>query len=291
MAAEGDTYVVDWRLIEGRYEARLRARPSIRVEADSLDELLAALQDAILEWRGDGEAVVEMVPKPHEKSVGGEAEFLALSYNERVQVANELSTLFAGGVCPKCGCGRGERSDVRLVLVRKPTGDVFRAERPWPHDVMPARVCVSERIVSLLSETEQEQLGLRSIDPCKGVKQSYFEICGPSVASTVSLKGSEYLTGLGQSWRCSACGKSAFLTKDRSVSPSVRYLALSSLREVRGDCFLFDESGTCGPRPAFVPERWKQIVNSPGLKGVSSSEIVVLQDERADPCPELPDYQ
>ncbi len=284
--SEGGTYVADWTRVGRKYRAILRDNRAIQVEASNLEELVEDLHDEIMKWQGDGEAVVELYPAPVPDS-----SFVALAYNEAVRVSNEPASLFEGGVCNKCGSGRGQRTAASLVLARKPRGDVFRAEHPWPKDVMPARVCISAKLATRFSEKEQAVLGLRPIERPKDVKQEYFEICGEAVTSTVGLRGCTYATALGQSWKCTECGKSSLVIKEPKISSSARFLASSSLRGVDRDFFLFHESGIRGPRPAFAPARWHSLLDaSRDLKGLSSSEIIVLPDAQADLDPCLPPY-
>lgn len=283
----GGTYLVCWERNAGGLRAWLRDRPSLSAEAEDRDEAEEELGMQVMEWNGDGEACFEW-------EIRGDTptnQYRSLSYNDRVRTKNLREDLFEDGVCLRCGSGIGRRNDVVVLLERSPQSDVFRLERPFPRDIYPTRICVSERFLELLSADEVSTLEPRAVVAPPRVRMRYYEICGKPVGQARALAGYPFLNQVHQSWQCTACGQHAFMQATPHKTGTV-ILSEQDVGSQSGEVFLYCQGGTHGPTPVFSLTRWKSLQQAAGkrLKGLISGPVLVVPEALCMKELDLPDY-
>jgi hypothetical protein len=278
--SEGGTYLCSWSLEGDLFRLWLDERPELDVTGSDFDALADELALRILEWNGDGEAVVEF---PRGRPGGGGAGVLrklrSLAYNEGFSAVNRTSSQYEGGICPHCQFGIGTRTSVPLEVTDLPKGDIAGVDR-----ILPPGLLLSERFLALLSP---EELAGVVTQPIAGThRRRFFELIGTPVARSVGIVGAEYPEIFHQSWRCRDCARSMFVVDHPEFSASSEFLRAGAMPTPLPSVFVFDTG-----RRLLIgasPDRWKDLSSRKGTTGISTDNLYLIDDSVAVTAPELP---
>ena len=148
--SEGGTYLCSWSLEGDQFRLWLNERPELEVIGSDFGTLANELALRILEWNGDGEAVVEFPEgRPGGGGAGTARKLRSLAYNEGVSALNRNPSQYEGGICSHCQFGIGTRTAVPLEVSGLPKGDIAGVDRIFPPSLL-----LSERFLALLSPEE-----------------------------------------------------------------------------------------------------------------------------------------
>ena len=278
--SEGGTYLCSWSVEEDQFRLWLDEHPDLEVTGSDFDALTDELALRIVDWNGDGEAVVEFPDgRPGRRGTGTVSELRSLAYNEGVSALNRAPSQYEGGICPHCEFGIGSRTSVPLEVNGVPKGDIAGVDRTFPPSLL-----LSERFLALLSP---EELSGVVTQPIAGAhSRRFFELIGAPVARSVGIVGAEYPEIFHQSWQCGECMRFTFVVVHPEFSPTSHFLSAGAVPAPLPPLFVFDT----GSRLLIgaSPDRWKDLSSRKGTSGVSTDNLYLVEEDRAVTIPELP---
>lgn len=279
--SEGGTYLANWAFAGGRYRLWLRGEVTLEAVGSDFDDVADELADQVLEWCGDGEAVLEFpFGRPGSEGPGVLARLRNLGYNESVRALNRSRAQFEGGICSHCGFGIGQRTEVPLRVEGLPNADLVGVDRTLPWATL-----VSEDFLSALNDDERGRI--RTLPVESQTSSRFFEVVGEPIARVVGVSGADYAEAFHQSWRCRECGRRMMGIQHPDYPSSSAFLSAEDLDVPTPSLFVFDEGHRLGI--AMSPERWGELAGSAGTKRVSTSDLFMVADSQAEPEPALPD--
>lgn len=282
--SEGGIYLCEWFAIDGEYTLRLRADPNVRASGPDIEDCMEELCMKIAGWNGDGEAVLELFPPVRGESFpGGSVLFAMVGYNDRAR-ALKYEPLFDGGACSVCKFGIGARTDEPLRLDSRPKGMICGVTGCYPLLQIYRR-----NFVDLLTEKELSAIEVRPVW-LHDDETDYVELIASNAIPTVGYRGASYPTKFQQSFRCGTCGHQKFVVEAESIKARTSFIDVDDLGAERSAMIVVDD-GWC-PSIAFLLDRWKQILDQVGRRGVVSSELAVLESGYAErpPLPETAEF-
>jgi len=291
---ENRVYICSWSHDGGRYHVWVSNRPSVRAEHTSFEQADIMLADAICGAFGDGEGVHEYDrPRPGATNVPGLLAVVASLGGNGWATAENLEELYEGGRCPSCRT-RGKRTSVQLRLsgIKGDGGGAWDTTKPW----MPLKLAFfSEMFIDLLTPTERAVGDWRRVERRRS-KKVYYELVGsrlhvpevalaPVVEDLWNVRLEKARGDILCLMRCAACGyENSPLYMFMPNGLPHEYLDVSTLPTPLPICFTTgqppNEFRLCLPR-----ERWQTILGKPGTRGITSSEIGVVESYLVDPHP------
>jgi hypothetical protein len=278
--AEGRTYVCTWKRTESGYVLWVRSRPKIRVTAESFETADEALYEAILEALHDGENFREYDP-PRPDAVDSDGLLYRLkrvSGNGWATIANEdMPGLWTKGVCSDCHNARGKRTKLPILLQSANSGNGLHASAQHPFNY-PHFHLYSTDFVALLTPAERRRFVWRDVKRVRGSKP-YLEIVGSrTVLPLATFKERYVVHGL---FVCPTCGYRndpwyAFVPPTPSS-----YVSEAAIPRRLPSCFTVGRDLTL----CFTAERWAKLVNRKAARGMSSSDIGVVDARLVDRRP------
>jgi len=222
---EGSIYLCKKKKIMGLYILELLDNPKIKTKGASLEACKENICLQILEWNGDGEAVLEFVSKESRKTATGIEMYRALGYNDRVDILNNQS-LFKKGICKKCKYALGNRNKDTLNLAFLPKNKpmVIGIERKelnkdikddFPR-LFPHINIYHSDLIDLLHNELKNKCSFREVLH-NGKESNYIELIPYKTIKNCAHKGAEYKKHkFIRNWRCTECGREElhFWTKE-----------------------------------------------------------------------------
>lgn len=274
---EGGIYLCKRIYKKRQYFLTLQDNKNITSEGADLSECMEDISMQILEWNGDGEAVLELFPEQNKKGATGATVFRTLSYNDSVDIVKGFDG-FNEGTCKLCMYGLGGRNANPLEVKWKPEGLVCGVSRIYPSTRL-----YSQKPIDVLSDEERATFETRPV-LFDGKETGYFEAFPEVVIPYVGHKGAVYPDTFTQSWKCSECGRKEFYVELKPYSYSTTFI---DAKHLAGDI----------PSLAFVKtsrsvamslrkDRWAELRESKKVKGMLSDPVVALDAEHIE-MPEL----
>ena len=267
--AEGGIYLCEWHETDGEYRLRLRANPDLKAKGSDLDECMEDICMQIIEWNGDGEAVLELFPPQRGKSFpGGAIMYASVGYNDTAQ-ALDYEQLFEGRACPMCMFGIGARSTEALRLDSKPKGMVCGVTGCYP-----ILKIYHKEFMSLLADDELATIDVRPVY-LNDNETDYVEVIGKKTIPAVGYKGADYPTSFQQSFRCGECGHEKFVADVENLEHDTSFIDIKDI-DADTPAMIVVDDGWC-PSLAFLLGRWQQILDQIKRRGLASSALAVLE--------------
>jgi hypothetical protein len=280
---EGKVYNCSWKKNGRRYLVWVESDVDLKVEAEDFDEAEGELGGLICEKTGDGEAVMEFNPPPPagNRTNWTPIEIVSLGYNASADLVDREQPLFSKGRCTVCRTPHGERTKIQIRLKNIPQSDTFSVR-----NFLPRIRVFSESFVDLLNEQERLTLEFRPIEIEGKTRKKFFELIGRPQIAYSGIKGSTYDPLVCR--QCPLCGTYAFFMRGSDIPMDIQhFVASEDLPSPLPSVLLLGHGdGTaslCMPR-----SRWLEIRGKPGTKGVCTSKIGIVPEERVERKPLLP---
>ena len=268
---EGGIYLCEWDEADGEYRLRLRTNPDLQAIGPDLDECMEDICMQIIEWNGDGEAILELFPPQRGKSfLGGAIMYAQVGYNDTTD-ALDYEQLFEGRACPVCKFGIGTRSAEALRLASKPKGMVCGVTGCYP-----ILKIYHKQFMSLLVENELATINVRPVY-LNDQETNYVEVIAKRTIPAVGYKGASYPTSFQQSFRCGECGHEKFVVDAENIKQGTSFIDIKDIDADTGTMIVVDD-GWC-PSMAFLLGRWKQILDQTKRRGLTSNALAVLDSD------------
>lgn len=272
--SEGKVY--DCKLIEKDcvYCIELLDNPSIRSEDTDLEECKLDIYSQIMDWNGDGEAVLELLPPLSKKRKDSIQLYSNVSSNDWIYIVKEIREQVYKDVCPVCQHDKkANRTDAFLELERKPKAPIAYAE-----GVYPVIEIVKESFLNLLSKEEQNLFIKRPV-LFKGKECGYYELLPKKTVNLVGYKNAEYPFG----FECSKCNHKRFVVRVNGYDDGTYFV--SKLDFANNYPSMFFVYGGFMKSLTFRNDRWKILKqHKKETRGVSSEPVFLLESEYiADP--------
>jgi hypothetical protein len=210
--AEGGIYLCEKKKFAGIYSLKLIDNPQIRAKGINLESCKEDICMQIIDWNGDGEAVLEFVPqKLYKRLATGTDMYRQIGYNDTVDLLN-TNALYEGEICPKCKYALGKRTDETLDIEELPKGKkmVLGIKRKMPKHsnefvrLFPVIEAYHKELVEVL---DKDLFEMREI-LYKGKKSDYFELIPKKIIKNCSHKKAQYHKHpFLKNWRCTECGR------------------------------------------------------------------------------------
>lgn len=273
---EGNVYLCNHKERDGEYLLELQAHTSIVSQGDSLQDCMDDICDQIIQWNGDGEAILEVVSIDEVK--GGHGSYKVIKYGDSTSSTNSIADLYTGGACKKCSHPVGERNDISLELTEKPKKAVIGVWCP-----LPLISIFSDKFIDALPSEVLDRVRVLSVK-YKGKDSGYKELVVPFSAKMTGVVGASYPSALQQNWLCSECGRSTFSVAARDYGLGVTFVNSEELPSFLPQFMAVD----AGSRPDYVihGELWKKLLGNRNLKGLCSDPMVILSPDKVE-MPEL----
>lgn len=266
--AEGGIYLCNWTASNGDYKLQLRANPKLESSGRDLEQCKEEICLQIIDWNGDGEAVLELFPPPGNKLVaGGAILFARVAYNDSVRVLR-YESLFKGGACPVCKFGIDTRSDAALRLESGPKGMTCSIDACYP-----LLLIFKKRFVELLSNQELACFEIRPVF-LDGNETDYIELIGKRMIRTVGYRGANYPSKFQQSFKCSECDREKFTVEADGFEYGTSFIDANDIDADPSTMIVVDDGWR--QAPAFRLGRWQQLLEQAGSRSLLSEALVVL---------------
>lgn len=276
--AEGNVYLCSWKKTSEGIDAQLLADESVRVMTKSFSELKELLQEQIIEWNGDGEAVVELIPPSPSSTKKGINLYTDIGYNNRANVLNSDS-LYGNGYCSKCQFSLGQRNNNPLEIEGVLKGACVGVVGSYPI----IQIYTWDFIKLLIDRTETSIEVLPVLK--NGKETGYVEIKSVTAVKNVGCNGAEYPSVFQQSWQCDVCNRSKFIAQLNGASEGEYYLSSNSFHG-QAPNITFVDSGML-TSIVLRNDLWSKIAKDKASKGIVTSPVVVLDDKFVE-VPQLP---
>lgn len=269
--SEGGIYLCDCTRTKGEYALTLRANPDLESSGADLDECMEDLCMQIVEWNGDGEAILELFPPPQGPRVaGGAVLFSAVGYNDGVKTT-DYTSLFAGGACPVCKFGIGDRSDAVLRVQKQPKGITCGVNACYP-----ILTIYRNKLIDALTDQERAMFETRPVAVEDG-ETDYVELIAYETIRTVGYKGADYPAVFQQSFRCKSCGREKFEVDAEGFKPGTKFIDAREVDGSSSSLIMVDDGWR--QFPAFRLARWKELLAAGNLRGLLSDPLVALDTD------------
>jgi hypothetical protein len=276
---EGNVYLCNKKKTLGIYTLELQENKKIKSKGISLEACKVDICMQIMDWNGDGEAILEFIPSVAKKTATGVHVYTILNSNNDSLDATDTKELYEDGICDKCQFPLGKRNDKYIEVDRKPKGGIvhFYRSLPW-------REIYSDSFIALLTKEEQELFKTRDVlvndKPC-----GYKEIFPQKIVNHVGHKNAIYNRVYQDSWRCNLCKREIFdIWKINNKKNN--FVFISSKSFSIDDTVLFIEHGG-SVALAVRNDRWIELLkHKKEIRGISTSPIVVLEEKYVE-YPEL----
>jgi len=269
---EGNVYLCNKKKTLGIYALELQDNKKIKSKGISLEACKVDICMQIIEWNGDGEAILEFIPSIAKKTATGVHIYTILNSNNDALDVTDTKELYEDGICDKCQFPLGKRNDKYIVVDRKPKGGIvhFYRSLPW-------REIYSDSFISLLSKKEQELFKTRDVQvndkPC-----GYKEIFPKKIVHHVGHKNAIYDWGYQNSWKCDVCKKEIFSVLE-IADKNNDFVFISSKCFSIDDTVLFIEHGG-SVALAVRNDRWIELLkHKKAIKGIVTIPVVILEDK------------
>jgi len=213
---KGAIYLCTKKETKKGFELQLVEQPGIKISGEDLEWCKVEICMQIMQWNGDGEAVLEIIPELKKRHKTGIEMYRSLGYNEDVKLLN-TNDLFTGGICPKCKYGIGERTDELLNMAEKPStrygivsvrARTRREEEDFPR-IFPVIKLYRKKVIELLTQEEKNLFEQREV-LYKGKESDFLELIPKDVIAQCGHKGAEYPKIYHQTWKCNKCMRTQF---------------------------------------------------------------------------------
>jgi hypothetical protein len=258
---------------------------NLRVEAEDFEDAEDELGGLICEKAGDGEAVMEFDPPSpvRNRTNWTPIEIVSLGYNASAELVDREQPLFSKGRCVVCRTPHGKRTKTQIRLKKIPQTDTFSVR-----NFLPRIQIFSESFIGLLTEQERLALEFQPIETEGKSRKRFFELVGRPQMRYVGIKGAEYNPTVSR--QCPSCRNRTFLMRGLDIpmySDIQDFLAYQDLPSPLSSVLLvgheIETASLCMPR-----SRWLEIRGKSGTKGVCTSKIGIVPEERVKRNPSLP---
>ena len=279
--SEGNVYPCSWKRVPGGYRVWWTADPTVAAEDAEFEEADELLVGLIHDATGDGENIhVYDPPEPSVEHAGpSERGQLWLLGKPTTAYMLDPEQCFTEGLCDNCVMPRGQRTDVPMTITRL-EGRYDAAMVKFGHvgiGIGPILTVVSERFLALLSPEEHAAFEWRRVqhDSRAG---AFFELVHrqPTIPD-VSAKGHDTYYG-----RCDTCGFTWVVTNSARGKPD-GYVAERDMPVPARTLVAVGPWAYAGL--AVTPERWKELVGKPGMRGIKGSPISIIAEEAVERAP------
>lgn len=291
-----------WRRTPQGWELWVKGRESVCGAGATYDAAQEALFDAIMQAAPDLDAILPIVPEfdpplpatnfaeryllPELYLIGGN-ELFELSQPSLATVesaesrAAYIPTLFTEGICPSCGHGRGQRTELAMRVDYAPQ----RVDAGWIRAPFSTIIRVfSERFLGLLTPQEREHLTFRAIELPPGWRREFYELCGRPDVPLVGVHGLD-ADGL----ECPECGHRAQAVLDPRLMEEglhlTQFVCAEDLPNPIAGCFTVgsaNDLALCVGR-----ERWDMLRGHPHARGIKSERIGVVAESDCERRPRI----
>lgn len=289
---EGNVYLCDKKEKGKKYFLELIENRKIKSSGECLEDCKVNICMQIIDWNGDGEAVLEFIPDKHKKMKTGTHLYTSLGYNDDINILN-INDLFVGGVCKKCLYGIGKRNDELLNLERKPTNAlVGTCAKPVHNEtdtfyVNPTIKIYSNKFIQLLTTDERKLFDIKPI-LVKGKMSEYSELIPHTTITHCGHVGAEYPTHYNESWHCSECDRSLFYV---FVEPYKYNHIFLDPKTINDNPTVFFVNYGSSMSLAIRNDRWAELLKyRKETKGITTNPIVVLESKYVE-YPELGEFK
>jgi hypothetical protein len=278
---EGGVYLCTWKKEGGKYHGWLRANKRLAVVVNDPDDLPDALAEEICEKTGDGEAVVEFVPRlpqPEPPNWLDRDSVILLGFGDRVETNLHERSAWIIPPCAKCRWSDARNSKFLVTMARKPKSDLA-ADAEYFN-----RTFVSAELAKLLQLAIRD-IELLSVRVSGAPDAQFFELIAVPVINTIGVKGATYDKYISNV--CPKCGS-------MSISPTVdghwdiqEYLAREDFEKLRAPVFVIGrERGrkSLGLRHSS----WERLRGKPGARGITTEPVGIVSKEYVVRRPKLP---
>ncbi|HEX4797049.1 MAG TPA: hypothetical protein VH370_24875 [Humisphaera sp.] len=261
---EGKVYVCKWeKLPDGRVRGVV-AKPDLRIDAESIDELTQEFTEAIAHSTGDCEPVIEYEPTVIE---GGPPDYfkenlIELSTSSHFRF-DGVKGLVEGGCCPRCGWPMGGRTNNALAVDSMWPGELSFSWDPAAEGVH--LLIASERFLGLLSASDRKAFNVRPVTRPPKARKRYFEIVPKQFVATVTIRS---LTQSG--WFCQECSRSYISHSDDLGVPAISRAGIPAT-----SLFFVGHSTHFSLCMKF--KRWQQLKSALRAVAISSGPIAVVE--------------
>jgi len=276
---EGNVYLCDKKKILGIYVLELLENKNIKSKGISLEACKVDICMQIIDWNGDGEAILEFIPLIDKKISMGVHLYTILNSNNDSIKGTSTEELYSGRICKKCQFPLGKRNNNYIEVDQKPKGaivDFFRS-LPW-------REIYSEIFIELFTKEEKELFEVRDV-LYKKKSCGYKEIFPKKTIHHVGHKNATYDWGYQNSWRCSLCRREIFTVLEVN-NKNNDFVFISSESFTADETILFIEHGG-SVSLAIRNDRWQKLLkHKKETKGITTTSVVVLEEKYIE-YPEL----
>ncbi len=294
-----------WQRTSAGWELWVNGRENVCGAGTTYEAAHEALIDAIMHAAPDLDSVLPIVPEfdpplpatafaepylaPELYLLQGE-EVFELSRPSRPQAespesrAAYLATLFTEGICPSCGHGRGQRTEVALPVDEAPR----RCDAGWIRaDGLHDDISVfSDRFLALFTPQERERFVFCPITTPPASRRQFYELRG---RPGVDLVGVRKLDADGL--LCRECGHRTLSVLDPRLLDQglhlTRFVCAEDLPNPLEGCFTVGSGNNlhlCVGR-----ERWDALRGHPHARGVKSERLGVVSERECERRPRIRD--
>ena len=282
MIEGGNVYICEKKIKRGKYVLTLLDNHDIISSGEDLEQCKIDIYMQIMEWNGDGEAVLEFPPEKSKKMATGIDMYRALGYNEGVDILNTNSP-FSGGYCKKCSHELGERTDELLNLEWKPKNVLVsidyrtrKNENDSPRIFTQIRI-YHKKFIDLLTEDEKEIFDTKLV-LLKGKVSDYMELIPKKIIQACGHKGAEYSVFSLQNWRCNTCGKSQLSTYIPELY-NYKYIFMDPKTISKNNAIFFLKN-SLHTSLVISNDRWAELFkHKKEIKGIVTNPVVVLEEK------------
>jgi hypothetical protein len=277
---EGRVHVCSWKKSGKNYLAWLKDNPKITASASSFEKLDDLLWERIMDRTGDGENVREYVPAiPADKSLARllPLRIVSVSGNTHSQIARDAGSLYSGGICSRCKCFLGKRTDTPLVLDGVAPG--YDAGFVWQKPFQ----FFSEDFLQRITKSERAQFEWRKVEILRRTRKVFCEMIPRGYVPDVAVKGLKF-----DPLRCGKCESVLCLHFFSNATPIYQYVCGADLPKPLPT--LFAKGFSYDFKLCMSASRWMELVGCRGTSGMTSRRIGVVAEELRDRSPKMRKY-
>ena len=285
---EGNIYLCKKKKILGIYTLELFDNKNIKTKGINLEACKEDICMKIIEWNGDGEAMLSFIPDENKRVDTGVVIYSSLDYNDSAAIVN-TNDLYTEGVCPKCKYALGERTKEEMILDFKPKQTVVgigrrgrRSEDDFPR-LFPKIQIYKKSFIDLLSTEEKKLFDTQKVI-YEGEESNYVEVIPKKIIKSCSHKGADYKKHpFLRNWRCTECGREELHVWTKEYGYENRLVDLEMIKDLPSLFFL-----DTGLHISIVirNDRLKDLYAKDKRLKLLTSSIIALDKE----CVECPNY-